>query len=528
MNLFDVIPENERYLIDSYINEYAGVGSNRASLDHILRIWAQNKEKLYGFFGNQLQIKKKIEYKMPKETLMDNMRKLFANDSRFYSIYIKFRQWFQSEDIPLDAKENANLLREIFSARILADNYIDLFYCNGPIKIQAPSGKIIGIQDGAKPIKIISKIAKEFNILTDEEIEYIRIKHSQVLNQKTIKGTLVLSIHPLDYMTMSDNASGWSSCMSWQETGCYRRGTVEMMNSDNVVVAYIEGEQPMKIYTPEGVKEWNNKKWRQLFVVDEEIISSVKSYPYFNEEFTLSALEWLSDLLEANGGIDFCKHNFIFEECDVYDKNFSKEYSFNFYTNDMYNDFYTTIHYARISNPEATFYDVNYSGPRECMNCGDINCYFDDDDAPLLCCEECDESESCYECGCRNTPIYELDGACYCDECYSERARNEFLTNEIHDVEYMDNFIILPTTLRDSSELEIIKWIRDNDVFDVYMTPETSKDDKYFNSSKEIFNISVDNDDNFWYFTRHWKCFFADSLREKYREQIKTYDPYDV
>lgn len=526
MNLFDVIPENERYLIDSYINECAEVNSNRESLDYILRIWAKNKEKLYGFLGNQLQIKKKIEYTMPKETLVDNMRNLFANDSQFNSIYVKFREWFKSENIPLDIKENVCLLREIFSYYTFADNYVNMFCYNNPIKIQVPSGKIITIQDGAKPIRIISKIAKEFNILTDEEIEYIRIKHSQVLNQKTIKGTLVLSIHPLDYMTMSDNASGWSSCMSWQEGGCYRRGTVEMMNSENVVVAYIEGEQPMKIWTPEGTKEWNNKKWRQLFVVNDEIISSVKSYPYFNEELTISALEWLSDLLEVNGGINFCKHNFIFGDRDIYDAHFSNDYSFNFYTHDMYNDFFTTTHYARVSDPEVTYYEIEYSGPTECMNCGSINSYFDDDDAVLLCCEDCYESEHCDCCGCRNIDLYELDGSYYCDECYSERARNEFLTSETHDVNLMHRFIVLPKTLRGSSDLEILKWINNNDILDVYMNIETSTNEKYFYSPNEIFEI-YDDKWHYRYNGRYLEYFFEDSLREEYREQIKTYDPYD-
>ena len=71
-----------------------------------------------------------------------------------------------------------------------------------------------------------------------DEWEEIRLAHSQIFNTNKMTGTLCLSIHPLDYATASDNDNGWSSCMSWRDDGCYRMGTVEMMNSPMVICAY--------------------------------------------------------------------------------------------------------------------------------------------------------------------------------------------------------------------------------------------------------------------------------------------------
>lgn len=529
MNLFDIIPENEKYLINSYIDQYAEVNhSRKASLDHILRIWAENKETLYKYFGNQLQIRKEIEYTMSQDAINNKMLELFRNDSKFQEIYIKYRDWFLSEDLPEDIKENAQILREIFSFCIFGLNRVDMYFSESKFKISTPSGNTITVQNGAKPIRIISKLAKEFGILTEQEVEYIRIKQSQVLNQKRIKGTLVLSIHPLDYMTMSDNASGWSSCMSWQDCGCYRRGTVEMMNSDKVVVAYIESEQPMTIWTPDGRKEWNNKKWRQLFVVNEDIISSVKSYPYFNEEITITTLNWLQELLEKNGQIKFNDHTFKFEESSIYDYTFSDRYYFNFNTNDMYNDFFTTTHYAKVSDPEVTDYEICYSGPTECMCCGNTGCYFDDDEAPTLCCDDCYDVERCDGCGYACESTMELDGCYFCYDCYEEHAIKEFLTNEVHDKDLMTDCIMLPKSLRGSSEKELVEWIRNNDDDPAcYMRPEISSNDKYFISSTETFRVTDKRDDRAWYFHTVWVCFFEDSLREEYRDRIKSYDPYD-
>ena len=92
-----------------------------------------------------------------------------------------------------------------------------------------------------------------------EEFEDFRIKHSRILSEKEFIGRLSLSIHPLDFMTMSDNDSDWSSCMSWRTCGSYRRGTVEMMNSPCVVVAYLSASKPMVLDRGSHFK-WNIKK----------------------------------------------------------------------------------------------------------------------------------------------------------------------------------------------------------------------------------------------------------------------------
>ena len=36
---------------------------------------------------------------------------------------------------------------------------------------------------------------------------------------------------------------------------------------------------------------WNNKKWRQLFYINKDIICSGKSYPYFSKDITLYLLD---------------------------------------------------------------------------------------------------------------------------------------------------------------------------------------------------------------------------------------------
>jgi hypothetical protein len=112
--------------------------------------------------------------------------------------------------------------------------------------VSPKDGSKVTITLGMKFMKALGKVVEAYN-LDQEMFEEFRIAHSQILNDKKLSGRLCLSIHPLDYMTMSDNESDWGSCMSWREGGCYRRGTVEMMTSPVVVVAYLKSEIDMNL-----------------------------------------------------------------------------------------------------------------------------------------------------------------------------------------------------------------------------------------------------------------------------------------
>jgi hypothetical protein len=71
---------------------------------------------------------------------------------------------------------------------------------------------------------------------------------STICTVKEYKTNLVLSIHPIDFMTSSDNASGWTSCMNWRDDGGYSSGTIEMMNSNMVIIAYLENNSKSFIF----------------------------------------------------------------------------------------------------------------------------------------------------------------------------------------------------------------------------------------------------------------------------------------
>ena len=231
--------------------------------------------------------------------------------------------------------------------------------------------------------------------------------------------------------------------MSWAEEGCYRLGTVEMMNSNSVVVAYLKSNDG-KVYEI-GKNTWNSKKWRQLIIVDSDFICGVKCYPYRCDELTEIAIKWLMELASKNMGWNYTNH--IFKSIDT-----EAEYKedtwvqFNFATTNMYNDFGTTTHLfvlAENFDYEGT-YNYVYSGVPECMVCGDCNCDFED--TQYLACTNCDDACTCCNCGTamNRDDAYELDGDLYCQYCYDCYARYDIITEEYHHEDNFDSIVIVP------------------------------------------------------------------------------------
>ena len=258
----------------------------------ILHEWDIRKsEYLAKLFGDTLMMTKHINYNKSYEELQNELSDMMRpsgscgragrNGYDFYRNWngYVYRTCHHFNDSQLDG------LSRLMSDECLINNTYD-----GPsFEIIKRDGKPFRVNRGCKTSKTLGKLADIFDIPGWEDF---RICHSQILNQKALGGKLTISIHPLDYMTMSDNSYGWESCMSWEKEGGYRQGTVEMMNSRCVVIAYLAGDDQMRI----GDDYWNSKKWRQLFIVDHNLIAGVKDYPYHNEALGLEVVKWLKEL----------------------------------------------------------------------------------------------------------------------------------------------------------------------------------------------------------------------------------------
>ena len=210
--------------------------------------------------------------------------------------------------------------------------------------------------------------------------------------------------------------------MSWMNDGCYHLGTVEMMNSNNVVCAYLKSQTSF-YFDEDNSLEWNNKKWRQLFYVTKEINVSGKPYPYYNEELTKAVLNKITELAKENLGwsyqygieeyldmksirglYDIEKHQRKIAEGNTEKKNII------FHSNVMYNDMLNDnrTQYLCYRNKVNKTKIINYSGKASCLVCGESaveeSDYPDDYNerfwhADRVICDCCYEESKCEWCG---------------------------------------------------------------------------------------------------------------------------------
>lgn len=459
MSLFELLNEVEKEAMKDYIKVYATSGHKtlNAPLEYIMRNWNTEKEKLYHLLGDNLIISKDISFVEGEGEIQNRIndecfnydsedqlrQKSYAFTKEWYEKFLydlksRYKDKFSKDDFEklYDARFK---LSDLLSLDVLTTNIYDdeTFVIPNPQDITKP----IKVMKGAKASKMIGKIAKAYSIPYFEEF---RLKHSQALNQKTLHGKLCLSIHPLDYMTMSDNDSGWSSCMSWKNNGCYRQGTVEMMNSPMVIVAYLAAKEPMKLIEDKDYL-WSNKKWRELFIVNENIISEVKAYPYDNHNITDECLNWLREL--ANKYYGYEKYTDKIYTFDLGEPNYSyKDVTVTPHTEIMYNDFGNDHHILYSKDiKEKSVYNFSYSGKSECMICGASGEDFDWDTEEDLTCLDCSEIVRCYVCDDKiynNDPSYEVDGYTLCSWCYTCTTKVDSITGEVHFKDNMRHIFI--------------------------------------------------------------------------------------
>lgn len=329
-DLSELDKEKIEYYIDTWVGKYATVDS--APLSEVLYTWSYNKQDLYEKFGRNFILKRPVDIHMTsheKLTRMDNE----LHKRVFSDFIVAFIDKVSSFDFEYEISSS---LRSLVQSSSLSSNTYrgENFYFINPV-----NNKKVQVQNGASIMKILGRLAHGWGL--EKEFEVFRNAHSHVVENNHLKGNLCLSIHPLDFMTMSDNDCGWNSCMSWTTNkGTSKQGTVEMMNSRNVVIAYLETSKPFYL-NPEDKENcpytWNNKAWRKLYIVDDDFITGIKDYPFKSFMLNDMVMDWLKELCGSENYTD-STYDIIPDEKNII--NGDTEFFIEFECGHMYNDFY--------------------------------------------------------------------------------------------------------------------------------------------------------------------------------------------
>lgn len=383
------------YFKESCLNDHTQV-----SIETLLEPWKTAKEEyLLPLFQNQLTHSKKIVI----DDICNQERKIAELIDEYYDSF--FHDYYKLE-------QYANIcIAELIENKTLRKHILR----------DPKTGKSKTYREGMKAMRFLASAIKDFpecfSFNIEETFEALRLKHSTILNTKTREANLYISIHPLDYITMSDNCEDWTSCMSWENDGEYHQGTIEMMNSASVIVAYIPS-------TTRNQYNWNSKIWRKLYIVTPDFICGIKGYPYEIDTIDNYVFEMIAELRP---------NHYIPRAFSLYYELVSLDsgtFRCDFETNLMYNDFlwkctrniyFSESFLSQVDTSTNIYY--NYSGVSQCMHCGLTS---DEKEGHFrehsrYCCS-CDGVIQCEVCGDWH---YEgevecVDGKTICRDCYEE------------------------------------------------------------------------------------------------------------
>ena len=150
-------------------------------------------------------------------------------------------------------------------------------------------------------VKKGSKIIKAFKHFERDKEKLVAMQNEASLLIQNVKvtGKFCLSVHPLDYLSSSENQYNWRSCHALD--GEYRAGNLSYMDDKVTVVAYIKGEDDVILPSFPNTVPWNNKKWRMLLFIseDEELIFAGRQYP-FSTDVALTLCKNMLSVIKLN------------------------------------------------------------------------------------------------------------------------------------------------------------------------------------------------------------------------------------
>ena len=280
-NLEQLYNEGTKWLRDINFNTI----SNPSRLPY--QVWEENKQQfLFSLLRQQLIYSVPTEVSMTEEELYYKIKESGVR----YTLQQQFKPEFarilttMSSELDENEKIIEKCLFDLLNVNILARQRIEEDYAFDW------NGKRVKFNKGTK----VTKLFRFF--VNESELDALIKKYATIFNQKTIKGDLCLSVHPLDYFSVSDNQCGWNSCFSVHD-GSYRISTTGLLTSPNTMVAYLSsGDVEYEAY--DMSMTWNNKKWRTYVTMshDQKTFHIGREYPYSNPSLRQKVVEMIADL----------------------------------------------------------------------------------------------------------------------------------------------------------------------------------------------------------------------------------------
>lgn len=246
--------ENDVAKVLCYSQNFCADPTYLRGVPQILQRWADSKKFFIDRMGGNLiyQLPELVSFELDDRAKMEKLERFAQMVEEHY--------------------DNSALARFLYDVG-LQDFYNNRTSCE--YSIEDFNGESIKVPKNFKVVKAFKFFEPNIDRLKDLQNEA-----SRIIQENVISGHLCVSVHPLDYLSLSENVHNWRSCHALD--GEYRSGNLNYMVDPTTVVCYLRAEkQAVLPHFPEDVL-WNSKKWRVLlfFSNDKTMVFAGRPYPF--------------------------------------------------------------------------------------------------------------------------------------------------------------------------------------------------------------------------------------------------------
>jgi hypothetical protein len=423
-----MITANEReYLLarmEELLEEY-NYSYTREALNTIIDEWNRQKAGLIDAFKkhpNYVEGKFMIAFDSDYERTIDRIASLHFREWLMRSMYDAM------DNFPKEIKDRTEygdyLPWDIFRFIDNLNRYAERCVSEETAKILNKACPEIHAHAGQKTSRVVNKLCCYLGFDKIDGYNREFAKYADSLSPLIIKRHTILSISPLDYLTMSFGNS-WASChtidkankrgMPNDYSGCYSSGTISYMLDESSMVLYTVDA------SYEGDEYWNEPKInRQMFHYGEEKLVQGRLYPQDNDDDG-SVYTPYRNIVQ---GIISTIFNFPNLWTLSKGTEAASRYIYSYGTHYRDYTYYGNCSLSRIkgSDNDECFY---VGADPICIKCGDRH----DTQENISCCGYA----ICADCGraIRNRDgMIEVDGEIYCRDCVSYCEHCDEYTHE--------------------------------------------------------------------------------------------------
>ena len=206
--------------IISYSQEIA-----QPKVDKLFDLWLENKKSYIELFDG------KLIYELPEPVSFEMTEK--DKKSKFEDFLTSMDTYVNINDDFIDFLE---VERDGFFSNTVCGEY------------RTRTGE--KIPKGMKLVKAFKYFIEDKELLTELQMEA-----SRIIQKDKITGRLCFSVHPLDFLSSSENAHNWRSCHALD--GEYRSGNLSYMVDSSTIIVYLKSDEDAVLPNfPPSIK-WN-------------------------------------------------------------------------------------------------------------------------------------------------------------------------------------------------------------------------------------------------------------------------------